>query len=92
MKKTTDNTYANLKALLDNEKFPSPYVFKFIVLTEEDKVTNVRDCFDKLAKVTLTYSKTKKYTTVSILQNMTSSQSIIDKYLLVGEIKNVIHI
>ncbi|MFK8037630.1 MAG: DUF493 domain-containing protein [Crocinitomicaceae bacterium] len=92
MKENTDDTYGKLKALLDNEKFPKPYIFKFIVLTAENKVSLVEACFDKSAKITLNYSKTKKYTTVNILQTMSSSQSIIDKYLLVGKIENVIHI
>lgn len=88
----SEKTYEKLKALLDKEKFPKPYVFKFIVLTDSTGENEVRDCFDEKAKITITYSKNKKYTTVSILQNMASSQAIIDKYLLVGKIKNVIHI
>jgi hypothetical protein len=88
----TDKTYEKLKALLDKEKFPKPYVFKFIVLTDSDAEQDVKACFDEKAKISLTYSKNKKYTTVSILQTMAGSQDIIDKYLMVSKIKNVIHI
>ncbi len=88
----TQETYKKLKELLDQEDFPKPYVFKFIIKTDEKKENEIRSCFDKEAKITLTFSKTKKYTTVSILQTMPSSQSIIDKYLLVSKIENVIHI
>jgi len=88
----TQKTYENLKALLDQENFPKPYVFKFIVLTESTAEQEVKNCFDSEAKFTLTYSKNKKYTTVTILQKMKSSQAIIDKYLLVSKIKNVIHL
>ncbi|MFK8044176.1 MAG: DUF493 domain-containing protein [Crocinitomicaceae bacterium] len=88
----TQKTYENLKALLDKEKFPKPYVFKFIVVTESGAEQEIKNCFSSEAKFTLTYSKTKKYTTVSILQKMKSSQAIIDKYLLVSKIENVIHL
>lgn len=89
---TPEKTYEKLKSLLDKESFPKPYVFKFIVLTAENAEQEVRDCFDQQAKITLTYSKSKKYTTLTILETMASSQAIIDKYLAVGKIKNVIHI
>lgn len=88
----TKDTYKGLKALLDNEKFPKPYVFKFIITSSESKENEVKACFDGKAKVTLTYSKTKKYTTLSILDTMESSEAIIDKYILVSKIENVIHI
>ncbi len=88
----TQKTYENLKKLLDQEKFPKPYVFKFIIHTDSEKENEVKNCFDKKAKITLSYSKSKKYTTLTILQTMPTSQSIIDKYLLVSQIKNVIHI
>ena len=88
----TTETYKKLKALLDQEKFPKPYVFKFIIKTDINKENEIRNCFDGSAKITLNQSKTKKYTTVNIMQTMESSQAIIDKYLLVSKIDNVIHI
>jgi len=90
--KSAEKTYEKLKELLDQEKFPKLYVFKFIILTDDKKEQKVRACFVEKAKITLTYSRSKKYTTLSILQTMSSSQAIIDKYLLVSKIKNVIHI
>ncbi|MFD1552333.1 DUF493 domain-containing protein [Putridiphycobacter roseus] len=88
----TTETYANLKALLDKEKFPKPYVFKFIILTDPVKESEIKNIFDEKAKITLSHSKSKKYTTVNILQNMESSEAIIDKYIAVSKIENVIHI
>ncbi len=87
-----EDIYKNLKELLDQEKFPKPYIFKFIIKTDAHKESEIKACFDKNAEVRLNHSKTKKYTTVNILQTMTSSQSIIDKYILIGKIENVIHI
>lgn len=87
-----EEKYKNLKELLDLEKFPKPFLFKFIILSDDAKQVEVVNCFDPKAEIKLNHSKTKKYTTINILQRMESSQAIIDKYLTVGEIKNVIHL
>ena len=89
---TTRETYKNLKNLLDQEQYPKSYLFKFIIKTDPIKEQKIRNCFDSIAEITRSQSKTKKYTTVNILQTMESSESIIDKYLLVSKIENVIHI
>ena len=87
-----EDKYKNLKELLDLEKFPKPFLFKFIILTDTNKQKEVINCFDKTAEIKLNKSKSNKYTTINIMQKMTSSQAIIDKYLLVSKIKNVIHL
>jgi hypothetical protein len=87
-----EEKYKNLKELLDLEKFPKPFLFKFIILSDEAKQKEVVACFDPKAEVKLNHSKTKKYTTVNIMQRMESSQAIIDRYLEVGKIENVIHL
>ena len=86
-----EEKYKNLKALLDKEKYPKPFLFKFIILTDETKQKEVTDCFDNKAEYKYNSSKTNKYTTINILQKMDSSQSIIDRYLAVAKIDNVIH-
>lgn len=87
-----EDKYKNLKELLDLEKFPKPFLFKFIILTDTDKEAEVKACFDSKAEFKLNKSKSDKYTTINIMQRMESSQAIIDKYLLVAKIKNVIHL
>jgi hypothetical protein len=84
--------YKNLKELLDQEKFPKPYLFKFIILTESKKEEAVKACFDKTAEFKTNYSKTKKYTTINIVQKMPSSEAIIERYMAVAKIENVIHL
>lgn len=87
-----EEKYKNLKELLDLEKFPKPFLFKFIILTDKAKEVEVVNCFDESAEVKLNHSKTKKYTTINIMQKMESSQAIIERYLEVGKIENVIHL
>jgi len=87
-----EEKYKNLKELLDLEKFPKPFLFKFIILSDDAKQVEVVNCFDSKAEIKLNHSKKKKYTTINIMQKMDSSQAIIDRYLEVGKIKNVIHL
>jgi hypothetical protein len=88
-----DEKYKNLKNLLEKEKFPKPYMFKFIILTNEEKEKEVKDCFnDGQPEIKTTPSKTNKYTTIQIVQNMNSADEIIEKYKAVSKIKDVIHI
>lgn len=92
MSSELEDKYKKLKELLDLEKFPKPFLFKFIILTDEVKKGEITTCFNSNAEFKFNKSKNNKYTTINILQNMSSSQSIIDKYLLVGKIDNVIHL
>lgn len=87
-----EEKYKNLKELLEQDEFPKEYLFKFIILTDEQKETDVKACFDKNAKFRFNKSKSNKYTTINILQEMASSQSVIDKYMLVSKINDVIHL
>ena len=67
-------------------------MFKFIILSDDAKQVDVINCFDAKAEVKLNHSKTKKYTTINVMQKMDSSQAIIERYLEVGKIENVIHL
>jgi len=87
-----EEKYKNLKELLDMEKFPKPFLFKFIILSDEIKKKEVISCFDTKAEIKFNHSKTNKYTTINIMETMASSQAIIDRYLAVSKIKNVIHL
>ena len=84
--------YKNLKELLDQDEFPKEYLFKFIILTDVQKQKDVMDCFSQDSKFKFNKSKTNKYTTINILQVMSSSEAVIDKYLLVAKINDVIHL
>ena len=54
-----EEKYKNLKELLDLEKFPKPFLFKFIILSDEAKQKEVVACFDPKAEVKLNHSKIK---------------------------------
>lgn len=91
MEKNAD-FFKKLKNSLDETtKFPSEYLYKFIIPADAEKLKQIQDVFnDGGAVITTKPSKTGKYTSVSINMNMKSSDAIIAKYVEVGKIKGVI--
>lgn len=84
--------YKGLKEKLDETTtFPAKYLYKFIVPANQSKVDEIEAIFNFGGAVIDTRdSKTGKYTSISILIEMHSSDQIIEKYIEVGEVKGVI--
>lgn len=87
-----EDKYAKLKGLLEQETYPKPYMYKFVIESDPDKEAEVKACFNSDAQIKLNQSKTGKYTTISIVEQEKSAQDIIDKYMKVAHIDKVIHI
>ena len=84
--------YKGLKEKLDESTtFPAKYLYKFIVPANQSKVEEIETIFNFGGAVIDTKgSKTGKYTSISILIEMQSSDEIIAKYIEVGKVKGVI--
>ncbi|MDO6473648.1 MULTISPECIES: DUF493 family protein [Maribacter] len=84
--------YKKLKEqLTETSKWPSDYLYKFIVETKTDKIDKINTIFDNTgAVIDLKESKNGKYTSVSITVNLKSPDAVIEKYKKVGEIEGVI--
>ena len=84
--------YEKLKLRLDETTtFPSKYLYKFIVPADELKVKEIELIFNYGGAIIDTRSsKTGKYTSVSILIEMQSSDEIISKYKLAEKIEGII--
>lgn len=84
--------YKKLKITLDETtKFPSKYLYKFIIPNEETKLKQVQDVFNYGGAVINTRtSKTGKFISVSILIEMQSSDEIISKYLELNNVEGII--
>jgi putative lipoic acid-binding regulatory protein len=84
--------YERLKEQLDDTtKFPSLYLYKFIVPSSEEKVKEVVSFFDNSGAVINTKTSSKgNYISVSISVTMESSQAVIDKYKAVSVVEGVI--
>lgn len=84
--------YKKLKEQLqDTSKWPSDYLYKFIVKSDMDKIAQIHRIFDNMgAVIESKKSKKGKYTSVSITVNLKNPDAVIIKYKEVGEIEGVI--
>jgi hypothetical protein len=79
------------KSLLETTKFPTNYMFKFIIPSGEEKFKQIEEIFDNMgAVINSKPSKTGKYTSLTILVNMKSPDEIISKYQEVSKVEGVI--
>ena len=79
--------YDKLKTqLYDTTSWPSAYLFKFIIETDQKKIKHIERIFSGLkSKLNFSLSKNGKYTSVSINVLMNSPEDIIDKYKQVSK-------
>ncbi|MCL8005812.1 DUF493 family protein [Gelidibacter japonicus] len=85
--KNQEEFYVKLRAqLYATASWPSEYLYKFIVVTEGDKVQQIESVFDNMGAVIKTKpSKNGKYTSVSINLQMSTPENVIEKYKEVTE-------
>ncbi|GLU44961.1 DUF493 family protein [Allomuricauda sp. NBRC 101325] len=91
-KESSDEFYARLKEqLLENTSWPSDYLYKFIVPTDEKRIAQIHDIFDNTGAV-IESKKSKKgtYTSLSITVNLKSPDAVIEKYKEVSVVEGVI--
>ncbi len=93
MDNKSEEFYDRLREKLDTTtaKWPSEYLYKFIIPTTPEKILEVEAAFDDMgAVIQTTKSKTGKFTSVSINVIMPNAQAIIDKYLAVSTIEGIV--
>ncbi|WP_136482822.1 DUF493 family protein [Cognatitamlana onchidii] len=74
------------KQLYDTALWPSEYLYKFIVVSDKQKIAQVEGLFNNLGAVIETKeSKNGKYTSVSINVSMKNPDAVISKYKEVAE-------
>ncbi len=93
MNPNTEEFYKKLEQRLqETSDWPSEYIFKFILPTDQSKIKKISDIFNHTGAVIKTKTSSKgNYTSVSIRLNMKSPDAVIKKYKIVGyQIKGVI--
>lgn len=87
-----DEFYSRLKTQLEEStQWPSLYLYKFIILTDAEKIKMVHTVFNNTgAVIDSKLSKNGKYTSLSIQVNLKNPDAVIAKYKEVGEIEGVI--
>jgi len=79
---TSEEFYEKLKGrLYQTASWPSEYLYKFIVISDNDKIAKIEALFNNIgAVIHTTVSKNGKYTSVSINVLMRNPDSVIEKY------------
>ena len=92
MDKKTEEFYIRLKDELANTSiWPAPYLYKFIVPSENHKIAQVEAAFNNMGAVIHTQqSKTGKYTSISINVDMKNPDAVIQKYQELATIEGII--
>ena len=85
--KKSEEFYEKLKSqLYDTNTWPAEYLYKFIVKSNQEKITEIETLFDNMGAVINTVeSKNGKYTSVSINVSMQDPEAVISKYKEVTE-------
>ena len=85
--KKTEEFYNNLRSqLFETTSWPSEYLYKFIVPTDQSKINQIEDLFNNLGAVITTRESGKgTYTSVSINVDMKDPDAVITKYKEVAE-------
>lgn len=88
----SDEFYRKLKTQLEEtSSWPSDYLYKFIVPTDGERITQIHKIFDNTgAVIESKQSKKGKYTSLSITLHLKNADAVIDKYKEVGKVKGVI--
>jgi len=92
MDKKTEDFYVRLKEELSNTSdWPSTYLYKFIIPSDNHKIAQVEAAFNNMGAVIKTQqSKTGKYTSISVNVYMENPQSVINKYQELSTIEGII--
>ena len=88
----SDKFYSRLKAELKlTSVWPSLYLYKFIVPSEDVKINAIKNIFDNMGAIINTRKSSKgKYTSASIEVHMKNPEAVIEKYKEVAKIEGVI--
>ncbi len=87
MDHTNKNFYKNLTKLLEkNSKWPCEYLFKFIVKSDENKISLIESIFDNIgAIIKKKQSRNNNFTSISVNVIMNRPENVIEKYKEVSE-------
>tara|TARA_B100000427_G_C15451118_1_gene569649 strand:+ start:864 stop:1151 length:288 start_codon:yes stop_codon:yes gene_type:complete len=82
MGEVNKNFYNNLTKLLEEtSKWPSEYLFKFIIKSDEAKIKIIESVFDNIgAIIKKKHSSNNNYTSISVNVKMDNPKDVIEKY------------
>lgn len=79
------------KQLEEDTSWPSPYLFKFIVPADLEKIAEIRAVFDHMdAEINTRDSAKGNYTSISVKATLGSPDDVVAKYIEVSNVEGVI--
>jgi len=78
------------KQLLDSTKWPSLYMFKFIVSNNQQKLDAVKALFNSDTQFSYKTSRDIKYISITVKKKMNNPDQVLDIYNRAKEIKGII--
>ncbi|MDC1107121.1 DUF493 family protein [Prolixibacteraceae bacterium] len=83
--------YKRLEEILkEDNSWPKPYMFKFIVPNHNNKVNTVKAMMPQPDKVVMRSSKDLKYVSISLKTIVKSAEEILDLYKKIDQVEGVI--
>ncbi len=88
----SEEFYTRLKEqLLENTTWPSDYLYKFIIPTDEKRIDQINNIFNNTgAVIESKKSKNGNYTSISITVHLKNPDEVIAKYKEVSKVEGVI--
>jgi uncharacterized protein len=88
--KDFDKGMESLKAKLNEQSWPAVYFFKFIVPSENEKVSIIHSLFDDTAEINMRDSSSGKFTSISIKTVMLDVESILEIYRKASKVEGIV--
>ncbi|MDJ0646445.1 MAG: DUF493 family protein [Flavobacteriaceae bacterium] len=87
-----DEFYKKLKSSLEETtRFPTEYMYKFIIPSSKEKIAEIETIFDHTgAVIQKKPSKTGKYSSITVMVQMKNADAVIEKYKEVSNVEGVI--
>lgn len=85
-----DDIFGKLRIQLEEQSWPGVYFFKFIVPSDNHKISQVNALFDDASEISMKPSSNGKFTSISIKTVMLSVDAILDVYNEAGKIEGII--
>ncbi len=81
--------FDGLKGKLENEEWPSTYLFKFIMPNDSEVISKLLNLFSTDNKQSIQPSSKGNYVSISIEEVMFSAEDVIQKYEQASKLKGV---
>ena len=84
-----EDKYSKLRGLLLEYDYPMVYPFKFILKDSDEKMIQVKRCFDETAEISVRKSSKGNFASITIKQMMLNADDIINRYKMLEGVEGL---